>query len=174
MNHLLGLIVAFFRVGVFGYGGGPGFIGLIQSEAVNRYHWLTVEEFADGLAVGNALPGPIGTKMAIYVGYKVAGLLGAFTALVALILPSTIAVLVLAKLVYVFKGNPKVAAMLKGVRPVVVALILVASLDMVPKSMTTPITWVIAIAAFAALYFLRLHPAMVVAAGLAAGLLLLA
>jgi chromate transport protein ChrA len=68
------IFMAFFIPGIVGYGGGPASIPLIHFEVVHRYGWLTVEEFGDVLALGNALPGPIATKMAGYIGYEIGGL----------------------------------------------------------------------------------------------------
>ena len=70
------LFWAFFRVGIFGFGGGPAMIPLVRAEVVTRHHWLTDEEFADVLAIGNTLPGPIATKMPGYIGYRVGGVTG--------------------------------------------------------------------------------------------------
>jgi chromate transporter len=61
------LFFAFFRVGMLGYGGGPSSIPLVHKEVVEKYKWMNDDEFADVLALGNALPGPIATKMAGYI-----------------------------------------------------------------------------------------------------------
>ena len=65
------LFLAFFRVGMLGYGGGPSSIPLVHQEVVKKYGWMDDDEFADVLALGNTLPGPIATKMAGYIGYRV-------------------------------------------------------------------------------------------------------
>jgi chromate transporter len=62
---------AFFIANLLGYGGGPATIPLIQNEVVNHYQWMSLSEFGDVLAIGNALPGPIATKMGGYIGYEV-------------------------------------------------------------------------------------------------------
>lgn len=73
MKPYLELAVGFARTGVTGYGGGPSTIPLIEFEAVKKYKWMTEEEFGETLALANTLPGPIATKMAAYIGYKVKG-----------------------------------------------------------------------------------------------------
>jgi len=123
MSLLFRIFMAFAKVGIFGYGGGPSMIPLIQEEVVDVNHWLTTEEFVDALAIGNALPGPIAVKMSAYVGYKMAGLLGAFTGLLGMIAPSTMLMLILAALFLHYKDHPKVQGTLKAVRPAVVALL---------------------------------------------------
>ena len=77
------LFVGFFRIGILGFGGGPTMIPLVHAECVKKYGWITDDEFSDVLAMGNALPGPIATKMASYIGYKVKGLIGASIAIMA-------------------------------------------------------------------------------------------
>ena len=77
------LFLAFFFPNIIGYGGGPATIPLIEHEVVEKYGWMTKSEFSEVLALGNALPGPIATKMAAYIGYDVAGVFGAAIALFA-------------------------------------------------------------------------------------------
>ncbi|NHC41508.1 chromate transporter [Bacillus sp. MM2020_1] len=116
---------AFFIANLLGYGGGPATIPLIQNEVVNNYHWMSLSEFGDVLAIGNALPGPIATKMGGYIGYEVGGILGSIIALIATILPSALAVIILFKFVNLFKGSPKVSLMTKSVQPIIAILLAV-------------------------------------------------
>jgi len=71
---LLHVFWAFFIPSILGYGGGPPIIPLLQAEVVDHYGWMTLEQFGDVLALGNALPSPIATKLAGYIGYQVAGI----------------------------------------------------------------------------------------------------
>ena len=87
MNEIIALFVAFAKVGILGYGGGHSMIPLIQFEAVDNYRWLSFEEFTDALAMANALPGPITTKMSLLVGYKVAGIAGGGVSVLGLLAP---------------------------------------------------------------------------------------
>ena len=73
MTLLWRILFSFLKVGLFGYGGGPSMIPLLQEEVVEMNGWLSAEEFVDALAMGNSLPGPIIVKMATFVGYKMAG-----------------------------------------------------------------------------------------------------
>ena len=81
MEAVLALFWSFLKIGTVGYGGGPSMIPLILEEVVNLRQWMNVESFMDILAIGNALPGPIATKMSVVIGYDVAGPLGAVAAL---------------------------------------------------------------------------------------------
>ncbi|MCF6138896.1 chromate transporter [Pseudalkalibacillus berkeleyi] len=118
-NKQLSLFLAFFRVGIFGYGGGPSSIPLIHKEVVEHYRWFTDEEFGDLLALGNTLPGPIATKLAGYIGFRVAGVIGMINAVMATILPSIIAMIVLLTTLTMYKDKPWVQGMTNAVIPVV-------------------------------------------------------
>jgi chromate transporter len=119
VNRYLELTIGFARTGVTGYGGGPATIPLIEYEAVKKYGWMTEEEFGETLALANTLPGPIATKMAAYIGYKVQGILGAVVAILAHILPSLIGMVGLLGFLYSFRNSPIVSGMVQGVTPVI-------------------------------------------------------
>ncbi|MDN3016357.1 chromate transporter [Paenibacillus sp. BSR1-1] len=119
MKPYVELAIGFARTGVTGYGGGPSTIPLIEFEAVQKYKWMTEEEFGEILALANTLPGPIATKMAAYIGYKVKGSLGATVAILAHILPSIVAMIGLLGVLYSFRKSPIVSGMVQGVTPVI-------------------------------------------------------
>lgn len=167
--NLLRLFIAFVRVGLLGYGGGPSSIPLVQIEAVRNYAWCTKDEFVDILAMGNALPGPIATKMAGYIGYKVAGVPGVVSAELGLIGPSLVAMVLLFIGLEHFKNSPYVGGMIKAVKPVVIILLLQLIIDMWPSSMGKWVYGVIAVVAFALVQVVKIHPAIVVVATLAFG-----
>jgi len=120
---LWSLFYVFARVALFSWGGGPASMGLMQREAVDA-GWVTAEEFADALALGNALPGPIAPQVSAYIGYKLAGLAGAIAAVTGTVLPTTVIMLVMIVYFFSIKDSPIVAAMLRAVRPVIVGLLL--------------------------------------------------
>lgn len=113
------IFMAFFRVGMLGYGGGPSSIPLVHKEVVDKYKWMNEEEFGDVLALANTLPGPIATKMAGYIGYRVAGILGLVNALLASIIPTIILMILLLTSLSAYKDQPWVLGMTKAVVPVV-------------------------------------------------------
>ena len=117
------LFWAFFISGILGYGGGPASIPLIEEEVVGHYGWLTVQEFSEVLALGNALPGPIATKMAGYIGYEQAGIMGAATAVFASVAPSLVLMLVFVGLLMRYKESPRVKRLTVLVRPVIAVLL---------------------------------------------------
>jgi chromate transporter len=97
-------------------------IPLMQQEVLAQ-HWLSAEEFLEALALGNTLPGPIATKMSLYVGYKQAGLLGALAGLAGIIAPSGVLMLVSALCFVRLRQTPALHAALTAVRPAVVGLL---------------------------------------------------
>jgi len=169
MLLLLKILYAFAKVGVVAYGGGPSMIPLMQEEVVDVNHWLTNAEFVDALAMGNALPGPIATKMSAYTGFKLAGIPGAIMGTLGTVLPSAVAMLMLAALFFQFKDYPKVQAVLKAVRPAVVALLLVTVYEVYPQSITSWHTGLIAVVTLVVIIALRLHPAIAILAAALVG-----
>lgn len=170
--EILRLFYSFAKVGLFGFGGGPSMIPLIQEEVVEIQAWLTREEFLDAFAFGNALPGPIATKLAGYVGYKVAGPGGALSGLLGMTLPTILAMLALGSLYFRFRDAPQVMGFLRGVRPVVVALLLMVVWQFVPSAFGPPsqwlsswALWLLAAAAFVLAVFYNVHPALLIVAG---------
>ncbi|MCI0182529.1 MAG: chromate transporter [Acidibacillus sp.] len=118
------LFFAMLKSGLLGYGGGPASIPIIQSQVVEGYHFMTQQQFTDALALANTLPGPIATKLATFIGYQTGGLLGGFVALVGMVGPTSIGIVLLVNLLGLLKGNPHLAGLIAGVRPVVVVLLL--------------------------------------------------
>ncbi|SEL72636.1 chromate transporter [Paenibacillus sp. cl141a] len=122
-NPYIELTLGMFRTGILGYGGGPSVIPLIRHEAVVRYGWLSDDEFGEVLALANALPGPIATKMAAYLGYREKGVLGAVVAVLAHILPTCIAMIALLSAVTFLSSSKVVAGMIAGVTPVIAVML---------------------------------------------------
>ena len=117
---LLGRIfLGFFRAGIFGYGGGPSSIPLVYKEVVDKYKWLSAEEFSDILALGNCLPGPISTKMAGYIGYRLAGIIGLLVAIIATVVPTVVLMIVLIGIINSYQEYPIVEGMIQAVSPIV-------------------------------------------------------
>ena len=107
MNLYLNIFIAFFRSGMLGFGGGPSSIPLIHKEVVSTFKWMTDDEFSNIVALGNTLPGPINTKMAGYIGYRVGGMIGLLVALIAGVLPTVLLMLALLTSFNQFKDNPE-------------------------------------------------------------------
>ncbi|OLO28217.1 chromate transporter [Alkalihalophilus pseudofirmus] len=160
------IFIAFFRVGIFGYGGGPASIPLVQKEVVERFRWMNNEEFGDILAIGNTLPGPIATKMAGYIGYRVGGYLGMLTALIASIVPTIILMIVFLTSLSAYKDQAWVQGMTHGVLPVVGVMMAVLTWQFFDKGKEGLGWWktsALVILSLVVIEFLGIHPGIVIA-----------
>jgi chromate transporter len=171
----------FTKVAMFSWGGGPASLGLMQREVIAA-GWLSPEEFADGVALSNALPGPTAPQASAYVGYKLAGWPGAVSAVAGTVVPATLLMLVLISAFYSLKDNIYMKAAIKGVRPFVVGLLAWTALQMavtifnLKQGVGVSLTqswdkWLIALGAFLILTFTNLSPIWLVLAAAAIGLI---
>lgn len=125
----LQLFYTFFKIGLFGFGGGYAMLSMIQGEVVTRYEWLTPQEFTDIVAISQMTPGPIGINSATYVGFTASGsILGSIVATFAVILPSFILMLTISRFFLKYQKHPIVEALFSGLRPAVVGLLASAAL----------------------------------------------
>lgn len=121
----LELFGVFFKIGLFGFGGGYAMIPLLEGE-ISTHAWLPVREFADIVAISQMTPGPIMVNAATYIGYRVAGIFGSAVATFGVSLPSLVLVMLVAHSIRVFKESVGVQGILYGIRPGTVGLIAAA------------------------------------------------
>lgn len=170
LNDLLTIFLSFAKIGAVAYGGGPSMVPILKAEVIERRKWIEIDDFMDILAIGNALPGPIITKMAAAIGYHKRGLLGAVAALTGIILPSAVTLLILMRFVYIVKDNPLITSALRGLRPVVVAMLAYAALDMTPNAIKGIQTIVICVIALSLMIFSPIHSAFIIIIGAIVGI----
>ncbi len=166
------IFLAFFIPGILGYGGGPASIPLVEKEVVDRYGWMTTQEFGEVLALGNALPGPIATKMAGYIGYVEGGILGSVIGLFASVAPSLILMIALMMTLMKYKDSPKVKNITKMIRPVIAVLLGAMTLQFFVTSVEatgTLQTVILVAASYWLLEIKKVHPAFVILLALAYG-----
>lgn len=187
----LSLFITFFEIGLFGFGGGYGMLSLIQTEVVRNHHWITTGEFTDIVAVSQMTPGPVGINSATYCGYAAAhnagygemmSVLGSLTATIALVLPSLILMVLIAKLFQRYVNAAPVQSVLRGLRPAVVGLLGAATLLLLsPENFgvlsVSPWQFSISIFLFAATfigtYRMKINPIRMILYSAFAGLVLL-
>jgi len=117
------LFLSFFKIGLFGFGGGYAIISLIQHE-IEVHGWMTQSEFTDIIAISQMTPGPIGINSATYVGYTASGtVLGSIIATFAIVLPSFLIMLTLVRFFFALQGNKYLEWAFLGLRPAVIGLI---------------------------------------------------
>ena len=166
------IFIAFFIPNIVGYGGGPAIIPLIEAEVVGRFGWLTVQQFSETLALGNALPSPIATKMAGYIGYNVGGIVGACIAIFATVTPSLVLMIFLLTLLFKNKDSIKVKSMTLLVRPIIAVMMALLTWKFLENSYFT-IGWQHSLILVLCAYLLRerfkTHPALVISASMIYG-----
>ncbi|MFD1029957.1 chromate transporter [Metaplanococcus flavidus] len=134
MKENTDLFAAFFRIGMLGFGGGPSAIPLFEQEAVKKYKWMTSDEFGDTLAMANTMPGPLATKMAGYIGYRVNGIVGCLVALLASVVPTVVLMIIFLGILQQYKDLAWVEGMSDAVVPVVGVMLAILTLDFLKKS----------------------------------------
>jgi len=154
----LQLFLSFFKIGLFGFGGGMAIFSLIQMEVVQN-GWLTPEEIVDIMAISQVTPGPIGINCATYVGYTIGGFWGSVLTTSAIILPSLIIMLSICKAYFWlnkrFQGNPYFEQTLRMLRFAVIGLIASAALMLMkPTTFIDSTSWII----FAVVCFFTVLP----------------
>ncbi|TVQ09319.1 MAG: chromate efflux transporter [Leptolyngbya sp. DLM2.Bin27] len=117
------LALLFLKLGLIGFGGPQAHIALIHDEAVTRRGWLREDQFLEGVAICEMLPGPASTQTGIYTGYLRAGQLGALVAGLCFIAPAFLIMLVLSWAYFRFQGVPQIDHLFLGISPVVIAII---------------------------------------------------
>lgn len=176
------LFATFFLIGMFTIGGGYAMLSLIQNQVVTVHNWIDDVTFTDIVAISQMTPGPIGINSATYIGYDVLAntgaseffcVLGSFTATFAVVLPSFIIVLSICRVYEKFRNHYLFKGVMNGLKPAVMGLIGTAALGLAtPDNFIDWKSYILCIAAFAALYFKKLGPFSIIGLGALAGLIL--
>lgn len=168
------IFMAFFIPGILGYGGGPSTIPLVEHEVVEKYGWMNTQEFSEVVAIGNSLPGPIATKMAGYIGYEEAGILGLLVALFATVAPSLILMIAMMAILMKYKDAPEVKNLTKLIRPIIAILLAFMTIQFAQESVVGlgfGSAVFLMVASFLLLEKFKVHPAIVIALALLFGAL---
>lgn len=184
------LFYTFFKIGLFGFGGGYAMLSMIQGEVVTKYQWLTTSQFTDIVAISQMTPGPIGINSATYVGYSAVvnagyspamGVLGSAMATFAVVLPSFILMFTITKILIKYRETDLVDTMFSLLRPTVVGLIAAAALIlMTPENFSMPsinpwqfyISIFLFVAAFVGTQFFKINPIKMIIVCATAGFIL--
>lgn len=187
----LSLFFTFFKIGLFGFGGGYGMLSLIQMETVVKHEWLSSAEFTNIVAISQMTPGPIGINTATYCGYTTAhhagfgnlmSILASATSTIALILPSFILMILISKLFMKYFKTPAIQNIFKGLHPAVVGLLggatlLLCNTENFSSPVINPWHFFISLALFASTFYatmwLKINPIRMICYAAFAGLLLL-
>ncbi|WP_300748264.1 chromate transporter [uncultured Alistipes sp.] len=166
---LFTLFRSFFKIGLFTFGGGYAMIPLIEAEIIDRRKWLARDEFLELLTLAQSAPGPIAINTSVFIGYKVRGIRGAAASALGAVMPSFLTILTIAVFFAEVRHNAVVDAAFKGMRPAVVALIVVPTLSLA-RGMHPALIGVVILSALAVWWF-GFSPIYLLVAGAAAGIL---
>lgn len=159
------IFIAFFRSSILGYGGGPSTIPLVYKEVVDTFSWMKDEEFSEVLAIGNMLPGPINTKLAGYIGYRIGGIFGMVNAIIATVLPTIILMILLLTSLSTFKDIKWVNGMKESIVPVVGVMLGVLTWQFYKSAKSGLKTTTVIIHLVIGLFliqFLHIHPGIII------------
>jgi chromate transporter len=165
------LFKTFFKIGLFTLGGGYAMIPLIEEEVVNRHRWVSKEEMLDLIAIAQSCPGVFAINVAIFIGYKLKSTRGAIATALGTALPSFVIILLIAMFFQQFKENKVVAAIFRGIRPAVVALIAVPTFNLARRAQLNKFTLWIPIASALLIWLMGVSPIWIIIVAAIGGLL---
>lgn len=169
---LLDIFLTFLKIGPLTFGGGYAMIPMIEREVVTKKKWLRTEDVADVFAISESVPGAIGINSATFIGYRIAGISGAMTAMLGVLIPTfTIVILLSAFFVFV-RSNSHIEAAFDGIRPAIVALIAFAAYKIGQMAIFDKTTLITTIVTAFILLVTTIHPALVIIAGAVLGIIL--
>ncbi len=167
MKEYWNLYSAWFRIGLFTFGGGYAMLPMIQKEVIEKHHWATEDEIMDYYAIGQVTPGVIAVNTATFVGYKEKGIPGGIVCTLGVVSPSIIIITIIAGLIANFSEIPAVQSALRGIQVAVCVLMLNAIIKLFKKGVTDLPTFLICTAAFVCSYFTNISTVLlVIAAGI--------
>ena len=152
----------FFRIGIFTLGGGYAMIPIIESEIVDKKKWINKEDFLDIVAMAQTCPGVFAINVSVFIGYKLHNIKGALCTAIGTALPSFLIILAIAMFFFFFKDNAVVAAIFRGIRPAVVALIAVPTFRMAQRAKITMSNCWIPIVCALSIWLLGVSPIFVI------------
>lgn len=156
---LITLFLVFFFIGIYNFGGGYAMVPLIISLAVDKYNWLSMEEFVNFLTISQITPGPIAINLATFVGYTVGGgVFGSLIATLSVVLPSFLIITAIVFFMNKFKDNVHIKSFFVGIRPIVVGLIATSCVSIIDKSFFNVYSIVVFCIIFYLTTYKNLHP----------------
>lgn len=161
-NIYLDTFGTFFKIGLFTFGGGYAMIPMIEDEVVSRRKWVSKEEFLDLVAIAQSCPGVFAINISTFIGYKLRRVKGALATTLGTALPSFLIILLIAMFFHSFQDNKVVAAIFRGIRPAVVALIAVPTFRMAKSAKVTLSNCWIPIACALAIWLMGVSPILII------------
>lgn len=171
MEILIKLYFVFLKIGTFSFGGGYAMLPFMQREIVENNCWISMSQFSDIIGISQMTPGPVAINSATFVGYKVGGVGGSLVATLGVITTSFILVTIINKILDKFKESITVKAILAGMRPILIALIIYAFIDLAKESYVDLKSIIITIIIGIILVSKKVHPILVIVIAAILGLI---
>ncbi|MCM3767724.1 chromate transporter [Neobacillus niacini] len=162
---LIKLFFTFLKISPITFGGGYAMTTLIELEVVNKNKWIKKEEIIDVFTIAQTLPGAVAINSAIFIGYRVAGLLGAVISLIGILFP-TFSIVILVSLIYfLFKDNPLIKAAFNGIGASIIALILYAGITIGKSAIKGKTSLFLTILSLLLLIIFHINPILLIIGG---------
>lgn len=162
----------FFKISPLTFGGGYVMIPLLEREFVERKKWVKTEEIADIFAVSESVPGSIAVNSGTFIGFRLAGILGAIAAMTGAVMPTFLILLIFSALLLGNQDNPIVQQALQGIRPTIVALIAYAGYKIGKTAVIDKTTLFIVVLTISVMLFVHIHPIITILSGGVLGIIL--
>lgn len=156
------IFLTFLKIGAFTIGGGYAMLSIIEDEIVNKKSWLSQDEFIDGMVVAQSVPGVLAVNISIVTGYKIAGFCGMLAGVIGSILPSFLIVLFLSKFLLIYRNSPIFIAFFNGLKPAVVALILISVIRISKSSKVNIKNFIIPLGVAFIIKFFKISPIYII------------
>lgn len=172
INTVIKLFITFLQISPITFGGGYAMLALIELKVVNQNKWLKKEDIVEIFTVAQSLPGAIAINSAIFIGYRVAGLVGALFSLLGILLPTLFIVLAVSFTYYLFIDNPVVQAAFHGIGAAIAALIVYAAFTIIRTIKLTFTSVMISLVSLSVLLIFPINPIFVLIGGSLVSLLI--
>lgn len=167
------IFLTFLKIGPVTFGGGYAMIPFIEREVVTKKKWIDPDDVTDVFAVAESVPGAIAINTATFIGYRIAGTLGAMVAMAGVLIPTFLIIIALSMFYLYFNSNPRMEAAFEGIRPAIVALITFAGYKIGQMAIVDKTTLIAASSTVAVLLLVPIHPALIILLGAVLGVLLM-
>jgi chromate transporter len=167
---LMDIFLTFLKISPVTFGGGYAMIPLIEREVVDRRKWMSTKDIANIFAVAESVPGAIAINSSTFIGYRLAGPIGAVVAMIGVVLPTFCIVLLLSVFFMQFQDHPKIEAAFISIRATIVALIIYAAYKIGKTAWIDYTTLVFILATIMVMIFVHIHPIAIIIIGALAGI----
>ncbi|MEB3101514.1 chromate transporter [Ferviditalea candida] len=167
------IFISFLKISPVTFGGGYAMLPVIEQEVVEKRKWLHAEEMSNVISIAGSAPGGIGVNAAVFIGYRLASILGAIVATIGIMLPTFLIVLALILFFHQVSGNPKIIAAFEGIRMSIVALIAYAGVRIGKTSLIDKTTAVIGGVTVVILLLSFVQPVLMIPLGVVAGVIIM-